>query len=185
MGLTQRYGKLTGSTELYCYLNEEYESDTNGQKITAVYNEENAYGYQKAVELGPPSKLLILCETEKLDEITCLVRAELNGTSSDDDTQQKANVIRGTPPFFVEILDPTVHKGQGLSQLCTSLSIPLEEVIAFGDGDNDLEFIQMAGWGVAMKNARGVVKENADEVAEWTNDEVSGVLHSIVLFFRN
>mmetsp|Transcript_28126 Transcript_28126/g.46153 ORF Transcript_28126/g.46153 Transcript_28126/m.46153 type:complete len:151 (-) Transcript_28126:28-480(-) len=134
------------------------------------------------MELGPPSKLLILCDTAKLDEITNLVRTELNGTSSTENDaatqQQAAHVIRGTPPFFVEILDPTVNKGQGLRQLCQSLSIPLEEVIAFGDGDNDLEFIQMAGWGVAMKNARGVVKEAADEVAEWSNDE-DGVVKTL------
>ena len=48
----------------------------------------------------------------------------------------------------------------------SQLSLPLEEVIALGDGDNDLEFIQLAGWGVAMKNTRDVVKETADEVAK-------------------
>ena len=83
-----------------------------------------------------------------------------------------ANVIRGTPPFFVEILNTAVHKGHGLRQLCTSLSIPLDEVLVFGDGDNDLEFLDMAGWGIAMKNARVNVKEQADEVTRWTNDEV-------------
>ncbi|KAL7528870.1 hypothetical protein ACHAXR_005464 [Thalassiosira sp. AJA248-18] len=167
----KRYGKLTGSTDLYIYLNEENESQ--------LYNEDNAYGYQRAMELGPPSKLLILCGNERLDEITDKVRAELNGSSSA--TDQRANVIRGTPPFFVEILDPAVHKGHGLRQLCQSLSIPLDEVIAFGDGDNDMEFIQMAGLGVAMKNARDVVKEKADEVADWSNDE-DGVTKTLEQF---
>lgn len=191
--LTQRYAKLTGSEELYCYLNATEEEETEGKRDggeggdpTDLYNEDNAYGYRRAVELGPPSKLLILCDTEKLDEITDFVRAELNGTAStsndpDDaqprqqrEQQQQAHVIRGAPPFFVEILRPAVHKGRGLLQLCDSLSIPLEEVVAFGDGDNDLEFVKMAGWGVAMKNGREVLKGAADEVTEWTNDEVSG-----------
>jgi len=203
--LTRRYGTLTGSKELYCYLNdlnlntnnnngeekgEKVEEDCDESKSTTTtsmtyYDERNAYGYQKAVELGPPSKLLILCDTSKLDEITSLVRTELNGTNNNTITaencdaqqqqqkQQQAHVIRGAPPFFVEILHPTVHKGEGLRRLCQSLSVPLEEVIAFGDGDNDLEFLQMAGWGVAMKNARGVLKEVADEVTEGSNDEVS------------
>jgi len=169
LALTKRYGKLTGSTDLYCYLNEDKGDEKEAEK-NEVYNESNAYGYQKAIELGPPSKLLILCETDELDKTTQLVREELNGIQQNKE-QQNAHVIRGAPPFFVEILDPTVNKGHGLRQLCQSVGIPLEEVIAFGDGDNDLEFISMAGWGVAMKNAREVVKEAADEVTEWTNDE--------------
>ena len=190
MELTRRYGRLTGSIELYCYLNDG--SGENGEQSKAVYNEENAYGYQQAMELGPPSKLLILCNTQKLDEITNLVRKELNGSCNNalsndnaDGTQQqqqRANVIRGTPPFFVEVLSATVHKGHGLLQLCESLSIPLEEVIAFGDGDNDLEFVQMAGWGVAMKNARDILKGVADEIAEWSNDEVSLRLYMFLPF---
>lgn len=170
--LTRRYGILTGSLELYRYLNEKY-NDAGGKDDDDVYNADNSYGYQLAVEKGPPSKLLILCDTEQLDEITNLVRTELNGEASETKTSEPiANVIRGTPPFFVEILDPEVHKGHGLKQLCNSLSIPMEEVIAFGDGDNDKEFLEMSGWGVAMKNARNIVKEIADEVGEWSNDEV-------------
>jgi hydroxymethylpyrimidine pyrophosphatase-like HAD family hydrolase len=44
-------------------------------------------------------------------------------------------------------------------------------VVAFGDGDNDLEFIQFAGRGIVMKNGRDVVKQVADEVIDFTNDE--------------
>ena len=185
--LTRRYAKLTGSSELYCYLNNYEENGAELGDDAGVYDQDNVYGYQKALELGPPSKLLILCETDKLDEVTNIVRSELNGggsssinaSNSDEDDEQCqqstnaiANVIRGTPPFFVEILNPNVHKGHGLRQLCTSLSIPLDEVLVFGDGDNDLEFLDMAGWGIAMKNARINVKEQADEITRWTNDEV-------------
>mmetsp|Transcript_26339 Transcript_26339/g.53695 ORF Transcript_26339/g.53695 Transcript_26339/m.53695 type:complete len:374 (+) Transcript_26339:52-1173(+) len=164
MELTKRYAKLTGSEELYRYLN--VENSTGDDAV--MYNNKNVYGYQKAVEHGLPSKLLILCDTEQLDEVTSRVRLELNGSPS----TIQAHVIRGSPPFFVEILDPHVNKGRGLQLLCESLSVPLEEVIAFGDGDNDLEFIQMAGRGVAMKNARDSLKKVADEVGEWTNHEV-------------
>ncbi len=165
MELTKRYAKLTGSEALYVYLNKENSTSDDAK----LYNDKNIYGYQKAVELGPPSKLLILCNTEQLDEITNKVRFELNGSSS----TSQAHVIRGSPPFFVEVLDPCVNKGNGLKKLCEFLSVPLEEVIAFGDGDNDTEFIKIAGRGVAMKNARDSLKKVADEVGKWTNDEVS------------
>ena len=50
--------------------------------------------------------------------------------------------------------------------------------MAFGDGDNDAEFLSVAGFGFAMKNARDNVKELADSVTEWTNDE-DGVIRTL------
>ena len=165
---TERYATLTGSKELYRYLNpnDRYESNED------LYTEENYFGYQEAVNQGPPSKLLIVCSTEKIDEITNSVHQELNGARGNGTV---ANVIRGSPPFFVEILSPNVHKGHGLKQLCDEIGVSLEEVIAFGDGDNDIEFLTLAGMGIAMKNARDTLKAVADEITEWTNDEVSGM----------
>lgn len=128
MELTKRYGKLTASAELYRYLNEgegELAMDGTNDDGALLYNEGNAYGYQGAVDLGPPSKLLILCPTERLDDITDAVRRELNG-SGETERPPQANVVRGTPPFFVEILDPTVHKGRGLVRLCESLGVTPE-----------------------------------------------------------
>ncbi|KAL3784068.1 hypothetical protein HJC23_013283, partial [Cyclotella cryptica] len=161
---TQRYANLTGSEELYRYLNpNDYYVENEG-----LYTEDNCYGYNEAVNQGPPSKLLVLCSTEHVDEITALVHQELNGKKENGAV---ANVIRGSPPFFVEILSPEVHKGQGLKKLCKKIGVSLEEVVAFGDGDNDIEFLQLAGWGVAMKNARAVLKDVADEITVWSNDE--------------
>ncbi|KAL7553572.1 hypothetical protein ACHAWF_016886 [Thalassiosira exigua] len=180
--LTRRYATLTGSRELYCHLDEEGEEDAGD---SAACDEGNAYGYRRAVDLGPPSKLLILCETERIDEIADAVREELNGPSNSDccKPRRRANVIRGSPPFFVEVLHPEVHKGQGLRRLCSSLSVPLEEVIAFGDGDNDMEFLEAASRGVAMKNARDNVKRVADELTEWSNDE-DGVVRTLMRYER-
>ena len=36
---------------------------------------------------------------------------------------------------------------------------------------NDVEFLEMAGLGVAMKNARDSVKKRANLTSDWTNDE--------------
>jgi len=44
-------------------------------------------------------------------------------------------------------------------------------VVAFGDGDNDKEFIQFAGLGLAMANGRTLLKDLADGVTEFSNDE--------------
>jgi hydroxymethylpyrimidine pyrophosphatase-like HAD family hydrolase len=47
----------------------------------------------------------------------------------------------------------------------------MDNVAAFGDGDNDKEMLQWAGLGVAMQNARDVTKAAADVVLELTNDQ--------------
>ena len=62
------------------------------------------------------------------------------------------------------------------------IGISKEEMVAFGDGFNDLSMIQYAGLGVAMGNAKDVVKENADFIAK-TNDEdgIVEVLEKFVL----
>jgi len=93
-------------------------------------------------------------------------------------------MIRGSPhPFFVEFLRPGCCKGTGLAKLCEAIGISLENVAAFGDGDNDKEMLQLAGLGVAVKNARDVTKASADIVLELTNDQ-DGVAEFIAKLAR-
>ena len=60
------------------------------------------------------------------------------------------------------------------------LGIEREEIMAIGDGDNDIEMITEAGVGVAMGNAEEAVKCNADYVTG-TNDE-DGAARAIVRY---
>lgn len=73
---------------------------------------------------------------------------------------EKYTFVKSTP-FFLEILDPRVSKGNAVKQLAEKLGIKREEVICMGDGENDLSMIEYAGCGVAMANAVSVVKEAA------------------------
>lgn len=66
--------------------------------------------------------------------------------------------------YNYEIGDAQANKGTGITRLCQQLGMSLEEVVAFGDGDNDEEMLQTAGIGVAMGNARERVKRFANEV---------------------
>lgn len=69
----------------------------------------------------------------------------------------------GTQNSF-EICSNEVSKAKGIEKVLEYLHIPLENCYAFGDGLNDLEMIQYAGHGIAMKNAVDELKEVADEV---------------------
>lgn len=73
-------------------------------------------------------------------------------------------------PDFHTIVRQEVNKAEGLKVLCERFNILPEEVVAFGDEDNDFDMIRFAGCGVAMGNAIDALKAQADDVAA-TNEE--------------
>lgn len=65
---------------------------------------------------------------------------------------------------FINVLAPEVSKGRALEALASFLGIPLTEVIAIGDGVNDVSILSKAGLAVAMDNAVDELKAVADHV---------------------
>ena len=84
--------------------------------------------------------------------------------------------------MFLEFFHGEVSKAAALAKLGEALLIPREEIIAMGDGANDLELIAYAGLGVAMGNATNAVKKKADAVT-LTNDKdgVAAVIEKYLL----
>lgn len=78
--------------------------------------------------------------------------------------------ITGALPMNLEINAAGVNKGKAMIELGKALGIPREEIMAFGDGNNDLKMLKEVGTGVAMENAIPSVKEAADYVT-LSNDE--------------
>ena len=62
----------------------------------------------------------------------------------------------------LELTAQGVEKGQGLVHLAQKLNLPMEQIIAVGDADNDESMIREAGFGVAMGNANENIKGLAD-----------------------
>ncbi len=81
-----------------------------------------------------------------------------------------------------DVMARGANKGTALTQLCESLDIPLSQVVAFGDNENDLEMLQTAGFGIAMENAEDFVKEVADHVTY--PNESEGVRLAIEELFK-
>ena len=71
---------------------------------------------------------------------------------------------------FLEVLASGINKGTALEWLCNKKGINRDEIIAFGDNYNDIEMIEYAGIGVAMKNAEEELKRKADYIC-LSNDE--------------
>ena len=69
-------------------------------------------------------------------------------------------------PVYLEVHSPKVSKANALSFLINKYNIKNEEVMAFGDNNNDIEMLEMAGISVAGENAENVVKEKAKYITK-------------------
>ncbi len=66
---------------------------------------------------------------------------------------------------------PGIDKGRALAGALPKLGIDASEVIAFGDGQNDVSMLRWAGTGVAMGNAVDEAKAAADMVTASNNED--------------
>ena len=118
----------------------------------------------------PVVKFLLLGDGEILSQVEPKVKEALGDDYS----------VYGSEPFFLEVLPKGIDKAASLERLLHELSMGREEMIACGDGYNDLSMIQYAGLGVAMENAVPSVKKAADYVTFSNNDD--GIAHVVEKF---
>lgn len=79
----------------------------------------------------------------------------------------------------VEINPKSINKGYALEYIANELNIKPEEIIFFGDGENDIEALKFAGTGVVMKNYyRDNVRKATNDITELSCDD-GGVGHYI------
>ena len=89
--------------------------------------------------------------------------------------QQRFQKLPGVTPtssflFNVELGGATTSKAHALQALLDEWQMTSQQVMAFGDSENDLGMIQLAGIGVAMANGMEEVRQAADILAE-SNEE--------------
>lgn len=70
---------------------------------------------------------------------------------------------------YLEILNKNINKGAILEKILKLKGLNISDCVAFGDADNDIEMLTMAGYGVAMGNANENIKQITDYVTD-TND---------------
>ena len=108
----------------------------------------------------PLPKCLIVGEPEQLINTETELSLRL---------QRQISVYR-SEPYFLELVPLGIDKARSLAVLLEKTGITREEMIAMGDGYNDLSMIKYAGLGIAMGNAQEPVKAAADYIAP-SNDE--------------
>ena len=111
------------------------------------------------------TKALFIAPPERLHDVKLAVAQRLGDMVS----------VTSSMRSFLEILKRGVNKGQALREVLSRYGIALADVIAFGDGLNDLEMLQSVGLGVAMDNAYEELKSVADDIAPHHNQGGVGV----------
>jgi Cof subfamily protein (haloacid dehalogenase superfamily) len=118
----------------------------------------------------PPTKLVAVGERHVMDELEVELKKRFDGRL----------YISKSLPEFLELAAPGVTKAEGLSFAAELLGVDLSRIVAFGDGENDVELVRAVGYGVAVANAHERVLEAADFVCPRDRDE--GVAQVIEAF---
>lgn len=72
---------------------------------------------------------------------------------------------------WLDLAPKGVSKAHGLAKVADLLGVSHEDVLAIGDGNNDVEMLSWAGRGVAMGNAPADVQDSADDVTETIDED--------------
>jgi hypothetical protein len=119
----------------------------------------------------PPTKLVTVGEPEALDGLELRMKARFDGRLH----------ISKSLPFFLEFAKRGVTKGSGLDFLAERLGFSPERTVAFGDGENDVELLEVAGFGVAIEGAHARLLEVADGTCPGPErDGVAGVIDAFL-----
>ena len=119
----------------------------------------------------PPTKLVVIEDPEVLDELERRMLARFDGRL----------YISKSLPYFLEFASPDVTKAAGLDFLSGHVGFSRERTVAFGDGENDVELVDWAGYGVAVANAHERVKAVVDIVCPSVDEEgVAQVLEAFL-----
>lgn len=74
-------------------------------------------------------------------------------------------------PYIVNVLEQEVSKSAAIKSVLTYCGIDSSEAIAFGDGDNDIDMLELVGLGIAMGNGSERLKAAADFITKKASND--------------
>lgn len=146
----------------------------------AVAVEEHGLGY-RVNRLFPPGELdgeMIICDLNDMiaDDVSRVIIRDPDSTSEDFVNLARQLGLHGTNYFigwtaWLDLAPEGVSKASGLEWVCREMGVEAHEVLAIGDGRNDIEMLTWAGRGVAMGQGPEVVRLAADHVTGKVQDD--------------
>lgn len=110
----------------------------------------------------------------KIDELETIYKAYVPCKPEDEAPLEATGALDGVPHvrynsdnLFVEPMD----KRRGIKRMMAELNAPIEDVVVFGDGLNDVTMFSPEWTSIAMGNAREVLKQRADFVTAACDDD--------------
>jgi len=118
-----------------------------------------------------PTKLVAVGDPDALDRLEAELKPRFAGRL----------YISKSLPYFLEFAHPDVSKGAGLQFVADRLGFTPAQTVACGDGENDRELLDWAGFGVAVANAHEDILHRADLVVPPVEEEgVAALLEAFV-----
>lgn len=110
---------------------------------------------------------------------------ELYNTLKEENPELDINIMQDSfgEKIWIDILNGGSNKFNAISKLATYLNIRDDEIIAFGDGLNDIDMLKKCGVGVSLSNALLSVKENANFITEYDHNN-DGVIKFLQNFLK-
>jgi Cof subfamily protein (haloacid dehalogenase superfamily) len=119
----------------------------------------------------PPTKVVCVGDPVVLDGLEARTKATFAGRLT----------ISKSLPYFLEFTSLGITKGEALDFLAARMGFTAAQTIAFGDGENDVELVEWAGYGIAVENAHDRVKAVASWVCPPAEEEgVAAVLEAFL-----
>jgi Cof subfamily protein (haloacid dehalogenase superfamily) len=109
----------------------------------------------------PPTKLVVVADPDELDALRPRLVEQFG----------ERLFIAKSLPYFLELASPRISKGTGLAFVAEHLGLPVEGTVAFGDGENDFELLERAGYGIAVENGHEELKARADWLCPGPKEE--------------
>jgi Cof subfamily protein (haloacid dehalogenase superfamily) len=102
----------------------------------------------------PPTKLVAVADPEQIPALRQALVSAFDGRL----------FLTTSLPYLLELGNPAVSKGTGVAYVADRIGLSLDRIVSFGDGENDIELIADAGFGIAVEDANPLLLERAD----WT-----------------
>jgi Cof subfamily protein (haloacid dehalogenase superfamily) len=102
----------------------------------------------------PPTKLVAVGDPEELPALRERLAERLGGRV----------FLTTSLPYLLELGNPAVSKGTGLAVVARLLGFSPERTVAFGDGENDVELLEWAGYGIAVEDGHPALRARADSL---------------------